>query len=278
MTTIGSRAMECSRANAGLVLAGLLLIAAARPVGAADVLTQHNDNARTGVNGAETVLTTAKVKADSFGRLWTLYVDGQVVAQPLYVSQLHVDTSGNPNTPLVQGTFNAVVVATMHNTIYVYDADAENRLPDGKTKPLWATWLGPPRPGGKDIDMWSTNDPEWGILGTPVIDPQKATLWAVTWNDDGGTFRYRLHTLNLKDGTARQPAIAIGGDPPGSGQAVQVPRRLQPLYTETAHRAAARQGRDLRGVRRRRQPRLSVRLRRRDPATEGVLAVDADRR
>ena len=56
----------------------------------------------------------------------------------------------------------------MHNTVYVYDADKENRGPDGRTMPLWATWLGQPRPGGKDIDMWSTNDPEWGILSTPV--------------------------------------------------------------------------------------------------------------
>ena len=98
----------------------------------------------------------------------------------------------------MQGTFNAVVVATMHNTVYVYDADRENRLPDGKTRPLWATWLGKPRVGGPDIDMWATNDPEWGILGTPVIDPQKTTLWVAAWHDDGGVLRYRLHALNLE--------------------------------------------------------------------------------
>src|SRR5262245_27612014 len=93
---------------------------------AADGLTQHNDNARTGVNAAETVLKVANVKPDTFGRLWTLYLDGQVAAQPLYVSQLAVDTSANPNTPPVQGMFNAVLVATMHNTVYLYDADQEN--------------------------------------------------------------------------------------------------------------------------------------------------------
>jgi hypothetical protein len=49
--------------------------------------------------------------------------------------------------------------------------------PDGRTVPLWARWLGKPRPGGKDIDMFSTNDPEWGILGTPVIsDDRKMRL------------------------------------------------------------------------------------------------------
>jgi hypothetical protein len=58
---------------------------------AADVLTQHNDNARTGTNLDEKELTRSSVRSASFGRLWTLYADGQVVAQPLYVSQLAID-------------------------------------------------------------------------------------------------------------------------------------------------------------------------------------------
>ena len=79
----------------------------------ADVLTEHNDNARTGVNLTETALTTTTVTPATFGRLWNLYADGQIVAQPLYVSQLKIDTSANPNTPRVEGTFNAVVLATI---------------------------------------------------------------------------------------------------------------------------------------------------------------------
>jgi len=211
-----------------LALALLLLMAAFR-ARAADVLTHHNGNDRTGVNAAETLLTTANVKPATFGRLWSLYVDGQVVAQPLYVSQVRIDTSTNPNTPPLQGTFNAVVVATMHNTVYVYDADAENRLPDGRTKPLWATWLGQPRPGGKDIDMWSTNDPEWGILGTPVIDPEKTTVWVVSWNEDGGgKYRYRLHALNLQDGSPRVPPVTIGGEPPDPAKPCEYPSGFRP--------------------------------------------------
>jgi hypothetical protein len=198
------------------------------PAVAADVLTQHNDVARTGVNAAETVLSTANVKPQTFGRLWTLYVDGQISAQPLYVAKLAIDTKANPGTPLVQGTFNALVVATMHNTVYVYDADAENRLPDGKTRPLWATWLGQPRKSGGDIDMWATNDPEWGILSTPVIDAQKTTLWVVTWNDEGGTLRYRLHALNLKDGTPRRPSVVIGGNPPDPAKPCDYPSGYNP--------------------------------------------------
>jgi hypothetical protein len=129
---------------------------------AADVLTQHYNNARTGATLDETVLNTTTVAPGKFERLWTLYADSQIVAQPLYVSDLTIDTTANPAAPLVKGKFNAVIIATMHNTVYVYDADKQSQAPDGRTVPLWANWLGPSRPGGKNIDMWSTNDPEWG--------------------------------------------------------------------------------------------------------------------
>jgi hypothetical protein len=179
---------------------------------AGDVLTSHNTSGRTGVNPNEKVLSPAGVNADTFGKLWTLYADGQVVAQPLYASGLEVETSANPNIPLVQGTFNAVLIATMHNTVYLYDADHERPGPQGRNVPLWATWLGKPRPGGPDIDMWATSDPEWGILGTPVIDPTRSIVYLVAWHDDGGggqNYKYRLHALRLKDGTHVAPAIVI---------------------------------------------------------------------
>ena len=70
---------------------------------AADVFTQHNNNARTGATLDESVLNTSNVNSAKFGKLWTLYTDGQVVAQPLYISKLSIDTSGNPKAPLVKG-------------------------------------------------------------------------------------------------------------------------------------------------------------------------------
>jgi hypothetical protein len=194
-----------------LALAACVLAIADIGARAADVLTQHGDKARTGANLEETVLDTANVGSGKFGKLWTLYADGQIVAQPLYVANLAIDTSGNPGAPRVVGTFNAVVIATMHNTVYVYDADKENPGPEGRTRPLWATWLGKPRGGGKDIDMWSTNDPEWGILSTPVVSPDKSTLYVVAWHDDGPAgLRFRLHALDLKSGAHRQPPVTIG--------------------------------------------------------------------
>jgi hypothetical protein len=189
-------------------LAPLVLV-----VQAGDVLTSHNTAGRTGANRAESLLTPARVDPSGFGRLWTLYADGQIVAQPLYVGNLAVETSGNPGIPRVQGTFNAILIATMHNTVYLYDADEERAGPDGRTVPLWATWLGKPRPGGADIDMWATNDPEWGILSTPVIDTTRSVVYVAAWHDDGGqTYRYRLHALRLKDGTHLAAPVVIEAD------------------------------------------------------------------
>ena len=57
--------------------------------------------------------------------------------------------------------------------------------------------------------MWSTNDPEWGILSTPVVSDDKTTLFVVAWHDDGAEgLQYRLHALDLKNGTHRQPPVA----------------------------------------------------------------------
>src|SRR5262249_16141261 len=48
-----------------------------------DVLTQHNDNARTGLNAHETLLTPATVSGGTFRKIGEIPVDGQVYAQPL---------------------------------------------------------------------------------------------------------------------------------------------------------------------------------------------------
>jgi hypothetical protein len=85
---------------------------------AQDVLTYHNNNARTGLDSKETILTTANVNATSFGKLFTIPVDGKVDAQPLYLSAV---------TIAGKGTHNLLIVATEHGTVYASDAAPTGR-------------------------------------------------------------------------------------------------------------------------------------------------------
>ena len=84
------------------------------PVLAVNVLTQHNDLARTGANTAETILTPSDVNSNNFGKLFTDSVDGLVYAQPLYVENLSI----------AGGTHNVVFVCSENNSVYALDADA----------------------------------------------------------------------------------------------------------------------------------------------------------
>src|SRR4051812_26390735 len=77
------------------------------------VLTQHNDNNRSGWNANETALTTANVNTTQFGMVFTLAVDDQVYAQPLVAG--HVSIGG--------GDHNVVFVATVNTPVYAFAGD-----------------------------------------------------------------------------------------------------------------------------------------------------------
>ncbi len=148
-----------------LLLLLLLLCAHGAAMAQVNVYMRSYDLARTGQNLQETILTPANVNSNTFGRLFTIPTDGEVYAQPLYVS----------NLAIAGGTHNVVFVASMRNTVYAIDADNGNVY--------WTQNYGTPiTPQYIQNDQnisWSTG---LGILSTPVIDPSTNIMYFVSSN------------------------------------------------------------------------------------------------
>jgi PKD repeat protein len=158
------------------------------------VLTYHYDNARTGQNTNETVLTTANVTPTSFGRLFSYAVDGQVYAEPLYVPGVIIPG---------QGTHNVLFVATQHDSVYALDADS-NAGPNGGV--LWQVSMGtsaatPNNDFGNRYGAYHDIDPEVGITSTPVIDPGAGIIYLDAFTHEGSAYVHRIHALNITNGT-----------------------------------------------------------------------------
>jgi Legume lectin domain len=191
----------------------------------ASVLTQHNDNFRSGANLRETILNTTNVNVNDFGLLASRDVLGRIYAQPLYVPGVLI--AGIPR--------NVVFVATMHNWVYAFDAD--NLSPGAG--PLWKRLVNPhPVPSHfyrKDyFDISNNNDDPIGILSTPVIDATANTMYLVAAAYDPAifagpspqaqnAFKQLLFAVDLSTGELRPAApgssnpVAIAGNVPGFG-------------------------------------------------------------
>lgn len=169
-----------------------------------NVTTYHNDNARTGQNTLETTLTPLNVNSNQFGRLFTVTVDGNVYAEPLYVS----------NVQIGGGTHNVVYVATEHDSVYAIDGDSGvvywqiNLIPSGQTPVV-------------NTPTFSCGDlvPEVGITGTPVIDLNTGTLYAVALSQSNGTVFQFLHAIDIQTSAEKFGGpVLIQGSAPGTAE------------------------------------------------------------
>ncbi|MGO9126945.1 MAG: pyrrolo-quinoline quinone [Terriglobales bacterium] len=185
------------------------------------VVTFHNDNARTGQNLNETILTPGNVNASSFGKLFVIPTDGKVDAQPLYLP--------NVNTP-GHGTHNILYVATEHGTVYGRDADTGSVLWQVSTLPS----------GEKPSDDHSCSQvtPEIGVTATPVIDPfagPHGSIYVVAMSrDSSGNYHQRLHALDVATGAEQfggpkeiQAAFPGNGDNSSRGSVIFSPGQYE---------------------------------------------------
>ncbi len=154
------------------------------------VLTQHNDNTRSGWNDNETALTTSNVNVQQFGKVFTLTVDGEVYGQPLVVG--HVFIGG--------GYHNVVYIATVNNTLYAYDGDngtlywQKNFTRSGWRPPMNTDMTG--ACGG----TYTNFSGKMGIVGTPVIDTASETMYFVARSTTGSQFAQYLHAVSIVTG------------------------------------------------------------------------------
>jgi Secretion system C-terminal sorting domain len=185
---------------------------------AQSITTQHNDLKRTGWYAGEKQLTVQKLSSGSFGKIFTRSVDDQIYTQPLIVNQVSING----------GLHNIVLVATVNNSVYAFNADDSS-----VSAPYWQTNL-TYNPGNanayrpvQNSDMTGACNGNYkdfsgkmGIVGTPVIDTNTQSLYVVSRSvtkTGSPDFVQYLHVLDLITGAEKTAPVFITAQVPGSG-------------------------------------------------------------
>lgn len=172
------------------------------------VLTYHNNLSRDGTNTHEFALTPSNVNTSTFGKLFSCQADGAIYAQPLWV----------PNLTVAGSSHNLLIVATQHESLYAFDADAApcttlwhvNLIDSAHGGTSGETSVPSAGAGGLVGSGYGDIYPEVGITGTPVIDPTTNTLYVVSKSVNASTqFFQRLHAIDLTTGNDRVTPYSI---------------------------------------------------------------------
>jgi outer membrane protein assembly factor BamB len=175
-----------------------------------DVLTSHNNNARSGLDENETLLTPRNVTKLKI--LFQAPVDGQVYAQPLCVAKQLVYRQG-----VSKGRQDVVLVATEHGSVYALDAvngDVYWQVS------LLTTGFTPVQASDPNIGCTEIA-PEISITATPVIDRlagPNGRVFIIGMETDGqGDYAYKLHALDLATGKEALTPVTISASVTGAG-------------------------------------------------------------
>jgi uncharacterized protein YjdB len=154
-----------------------------------NIPTWHVDANRSGLNAAETSLTTANVAPMSFGKLFSYAVDGYVYGEPLLMSNITVNGA----------VHNVIYVATEHDSVYAFDADSY-----GTGAPLWQVSLLQTVGGVAETPVTvGAIQPYLGVTSTPVIDPTTNTIYVVSEQTLAGNSSFRLNALDITTGAQK---------------------------------------------------------------------------
>ncbi|HEX3472719.1 MAG TPA: pyrrolo-quinoline quinone [Silvibacterium sp.] len=193
----------------------------------AQMTTSQVDNARTGTYLNETTLTPRNVNPRQFGKLFTLKVDGDIYAQPLFMAGVQIPGKGR---------HDLLFVATEHDSVYAFDAYGN------PSTPLWqVSFL---KDGATTLAESDTQcffiRPEVGITSTPVIDARSGTLYVLVRTRkehalSANEYHQQLHALAVTTGAEKfggpveiQAAVRGSGDGSKDGKVAFEPLRENP--------------------------------------------------
>jgi uncharacterized protein YjdB len=153
-------------------------------VSGVNITTWHVDANRSGLNANETILTPSNVVPATFGKLFSLPIDGYAYAEPLLMSGVTINSAKH----------NVLYVATEHDSVYAFDADTAG-------SPLWQVSL---LQSGETPLTAAPIKPYEGVTSTPVIDPSTGTLYVVSAQIASGSAGFfRLHALDITTGAEK---------------------------------------------------------------------------
>lgn len=186
-----------------IIFAGAALAQSGNPA----ITTGQYNSGRTASNPNEIILNPSNVNVTQFGKLFSWSVDDQIYAQPLYV----------PGVIIGGKTTDVVYAATMHNSVYAFDAENPG------APPLWQVNLGPYVSAANASGCpTSYTGGELGILSTPVIDTSSNTMYVVAatpvspGNASAG-YEHYLHALDIRTGADNQTPVLIQPSVSGTG-------------------------------------------------------------
>jgi hypothetical protein len=168
------------------------------------ITTGQYNTSRTAANLNEIILNPSNVNVNQFGKLFSWPVDGWIFAQPLYVPGVQIGGTAR----------NVVFVATMHNSVYAFNADSSSATY------LWKTNFGTSvtAPTFNGCPVATGTGSELGILSTPVIDRSSNTMYVVAATPSGtGYYVHYLHALDITTGHDKTTPVLIQPSVAGTG-------------------------------------------------------------